>query len=125
MDDSAFLWSFPCYIIIGQYTQDCGSGGAILDDNLTFVVGEITPGGEQSVLIFTDSDLAHRHRLACLQARNLGLLEIQTASQLKELLKKALRNYRYVGVDLNRETGRVYSFPIKDVIANLERPVSR
>jgi hypothetical protein len=122
MDDSGFLWSFPCYVIVSQYTMNSRTGRAILDDNLTFVVGEITPGGEQSVLIFTDSDLAHRHRVGCPQASSLGLLEIDSAMYLKAFLQKALQKYRYVGIDVNQETGRVQGFSIKDVIAALDRP---
>src|SRR5205085_2278313 len=120
-----FLWSFPCYIIISQYAENPQSKQAVIDQNLQFIVGERTPGGEQCILIFTDSDLAQRHRRSCPQAQSLGLLEIESPSQLRQLLEMARRNYRCVAVDVNRETGHVHGFSITDVIDNLTRPNSR
>jgi hypothetical protein len=121
VDDSQsdFVWTFPCYILSGQYTSSPVTD-FVIDEHLRYVAPYATGVGEQRVAIVTDSDLADEYRQLCNEPHKLARLGFPKPSHLKQYLELVQMNLRYAWVELNPKTHIGRLVLIQEAIPQLE-----
>ena len=117
MEPSPYLWTFPVYVLAANITLS-EDGQIILDEDIRFASPEMEPG-RPDLAVFTDVEWAENFRQS-LQARDtLSALELGPESLLV-LLRRALSNYPYIVVNLDRQTKIGATMKTENVIAGLE-----
>ena len=116
---SEFVWTFPCYLLAGQYTADPVSGEPVIDEHLRFITPEAEPGGSPCPAIFTDEAGAEQFRDG--SELSLELVALPTPAVLIRFLERARPRYSHVAVDLHRRAGEYRLVEIGELILELER----